>query len=245
MDHAFFQPGVPTVVIHAVLDAGARDQYVVVQTTTGSLNQQKEVAGAEVVITTPDGRALRADEIRDTLVYTTMRFITPQVGVVYRVSLDNYGVSLVGGGTYSLHVQLPDGREVAGHTTIPTAPQTPPINSSITFDRSRDTLRLAWPASAGTRVYEVFVSSSRSVFTTFADTSIALPGTAQTSAGSFAFIPGATSQLVVSAVDDNYYDYYRRGSDPFSGGGIETHLVGGIGLFGSIVPVARRTLIVR
>jgi len=245
LDHAFFQPGVPTVVIHAVLDAGARDQYVVVQTTTGSLNQQKEVAGAEVVITTPDGRALRADEIRDTLVYTTMRFITPQVGVVYRVSLDKYGVSLVGGGTYSLHVQLPDGREVAGHTTIPPAPQSPPINSSITFDRSRDTLRLAWPASAGTRVYEVFVSSSRSVFTTFADTSIALPGTAQTSAGSFAFIPGATSQLVVSAVDDNYYDYYRRGSDPFSGGGIETHLVGGIGLFGSIVPVARRTLIVR
>jgi len=232
-------------VIHAVLDAGARDQYVVVQTTTGALNQQKEVAAADVVITTPDGRALRADEVRDSLVYTTMRFITPQVGTVYRISLDKYGVALVAGGTYSLRVRLPDGREVTGHTTMPPTSQSPPINSSITFDRARDTLRLAWPASAGARVYEVFIASSRSAFTAFADTSIALPGTAQTSSGAFAFIPGTTSQLVVSAVDDNYYDYYRRGSDPFSGGGIESHLVGGIGVFGSIVPIVRSTVIVR
>jgi hypothetical protein len=80
----------------------------------------------------------------------------------------------------------------------------------------------------------------------FADTSIALPGTAADIDGSpLAFVSGLTHQLAVIAVDQNYFDYCRRTADVFTGGGLIMHLDGGIGVFGSVVTVATRTIVVK
>ena len=55
-----------------------------------------------------------------------------------------------------------------------------------------------------------------------------------------AFVPGFDQELVLGAVDANFFDYYRSGSDPFTGTGLINHLEGGIGLFGAYVPRSAR-----
>jgi hypothetical protein len=232
------------IIIHAVLDASARDQYVFVQTTTGGISQQKPVAGAIVIITTADGRALTAEEIRDPSLFL-IGGGEPPVTSAYRISLDRYSTVLVAGATYRLHVTLPDGREASGATTIPNVTRPVPAPITQTLDRLRDTLALAWPSAVGVRVYEVFIQSPKSTFSAFSDTSIVLPGIVHNASGTAAFWPGQTHQVVVNAIDDNYYDYYRRASDPFTGSGIISHLQGAIGVFGSMVPVMTRTVVVR
>jgi hypothetical protein len=243
VDQSPTQVSANVVIVHAVLDVSARDQFVFVQTTTGAINQQKAVAGATVIVTTPDGRALAAEEIRDPSLYLISSG-EPPVTSAYRISLDRYNTTLVAGGTYRLHVALPDGREASASTTIPNVTRPLPVPITQTIDRLRDTLSLAWPSAVGVRVYEVFIQSPRSTFSAFSDTSIVLPGTTHNASGGVAFWPGQTHQVVVNAVDDNYYDYYRRSSDPFTGSGIISHLQGAIGLFGSMVPVVTRTVVV-
>jgi len=104
---------------------------------------------------------------------------------------------------------------------------------------SNDSLTLTWPRVAGAIAYDVSVSLKGSlVFEAFADTSIVLSTRTKTSNGSLAFYPGFTHQIVVSAVDVNYYDYYRHSSDLFTGSGPISHLDGAVGVFGSIVPIA-------
>jgi hypothetical protein len=244
-----FQPTANTLVVHAVLDPTTRDQIVVVQATTGRLPDQRVVSGAAVSITTPDGRTLVADELRDSSRYLVSNSV-PAVTTIYRVSLDRYRVALIAGGTYKLRIEVPDGRIVTGTTTIPSAT---PISSgpTISFDRSRDTLRFSWPRVAGAPAYEVFVQSpgTTAPFGTldgiFADTAIALNATTKAANGRPLFIRTSANILVVNAVDANYYDYFRRSSDPFTAVGLINRLDGAVGLFGSIVPVLHRTVIVQ
>jgi hypothetical protein len=106
-------------------------------------------------------------------------------------------------------------------------------------------LSLAWPRVAGASAYDVAISSARSSFEAFSDTTIVLLGTARSSDGTDAFLSGLVHHVVVSAVDANYYDYYRRGSDFLTGAGPIVHLSGAIGVFGSIVPLGSGTLTVR
>jgi hypothetical protein len=49
------------------------------------------------------------------------------------------------------------------------------------------------------------------------------------------FIPGFQQAVTVSAVDSNYYDWYRTHNDPLSGTGSVNRVQGGIGVFGSLV----------
>ena len=49
----------------------------------------------------------------------------------------------------------------------------------------------------------------------------------------------------MSAVDSNYYDYYSRSADFFTGVGPVNHLSGGVGVFGSIVELKVRNVAVR
>src|SRR6185436_14405076 len=117
---------------------------------------------------------------------------------------------------------------------------------TLTIDRLRDTVSLQWPRVTGARSYQVFIRSSKREYSIFADTSLALPGTAQDIDGEpVAFVSGLTHELAVIAVDENYFDYYRRTSDPFTGAGLIMHLDGGVGVFGSAVTVARRTIVVK
>ena len=137
-----------------------------------------------------------------------------------------------------LHVALPDGGDVSGSTTIPGVPPAASLDMPSSLS-SNDSLTLTWPRVAGAIAYDVSVSLKGSlVFEAFADTSIVLSTRTKTSNGSLAFYPGFTHQIVVSAVDVNYYDYYRHSSDLFTGSGPISHLDGAVGVFGSIVPIA-------
>jgi hypothetical protein len=49
------------------------------------------------------------------------------------------------------------------------------------------------------------------------------------------FFPGFTQPVTVSAVDSNYYDWYRSHNDPLSGEGLIDRVAGGLGVFGSLV----------
>lgn len=241
VDQTPFTPNANTVVVHAVLDVGTRNQYVVVQSTSGALRDQREVLGAAVSISTPDGRQLIADEVKDSAFFGTGGG-APLTTTVYRISLDRYGVSLVAGGTYSLRVVLPDGRTVTGTTTIP--PVAPGFAHKIdTLDGVNGSLSLSWPRTPGVKAYELSVSPSPAKQGLFVDTSIVL--TSQSQVDGWRLFTSASTTLAITAVDENYYDYLRRASDPWTSSGLITHLDGAVGVFGSIVPVLRRTVVLR
>src|SRR5207248_7671573 len=146
-----------------------------------------------------------------------------------------YRITLTGCATYSLHVITTSGEEVSGTTTIPLAGlNSTTLTPTSVFDRLRDTLRLSWRRVQGARSYELLLRSF-GMYRTFTDTSVALPGTALTIQGDMVFPTGPMS-VFVTAVDENYYDYYRAQSDPFAGAA-PSHLIGAIGVFGSSVPI--------
>ena len=242
-------PDANTLVVHAVLDPGVQHQIIVVQTTTGALAAQRQVTGAVVTIATPDGRTLTAVERRDTAAVTAPlceRCFLPFPKVTTIYDLDVGGAGLIPGGTYQLRVVVPDGRTVTGRTTIPSAVPSTGALPPQTFDRTRDTVSLQWSRVAGARSYEVVVRSTAGSYSVFADTSVVLPGTMQVFGnGEDVFERRLTHQLAVIAVDRNYFDYYHRTSDFFTATGLVMHLDGGIGVFGSVVTVATRTIIVQ
>jgi hypothetical protein len=237
-------PDANTLVVHAVLDPGVQHQIIVVQTTTGAVQAQRQVTGAVVTITTPNGRTLTAVERRDTAAVTgDVPF--PTVTTIYDVDVG--GAGLIPGGTYQLRVVAPDGRTVTGRTTIPNAVPSTTTVPTQTIDRSRDTVSLHWSRVAGARSYQVFVRSIAGSFGLFvADTSVVLPGTIQVQDnGEDVFERRLSHQLAVMAVDENYFDYYHRTIDVFAARGLVMHLDGGIGVFGSVVTVATRTIVVQ
>ena len=243
VDQTPVTPTAATLVVQAVLDAGTNDQYIVVQATTGAENQQLDLRGARVMITAPSSLTHFATEVRDT---APSRFAgaAPIITTRYHVSFIEDG-GIVAGGTYRLHVVVPDGREVNGVTTVPSATPSMTFAALPDFNRTRDTLLLAWPSVRGAAAYEVFVRSPQASFRLFSDSTVAIAGKAENEDGNPAFFPGYANKVVVSAVDANYYDYYRRTSDFFSGRGIINHLDGAVGVFGSIVPVASYSFMVR
>ena len=237
-------PDANTLVVHAVLDPGVQHQLIVVQTTTGAAAAQRQVTGALVTIATPDGRTLTAVERRDTTAVTgSVPF--PTVTTIY--DLDIAGAGLIPGGTYQLRVVTPDGRTVTGRTTLPNAVPSTITAPARTIDRDRDTVALQWSRVAGARSYQVFIRSIAGSYSVFvADTSVVLPGTMQVlDNGEDVFERRLSHQLAVIAVDANYFDYSHRTSDLFTGRGLVMHLDGGIGVFGSVVTVATRTIVVR
>jgi hypothetical protein len=141
---------------------------------------------------------------------------------------------------------VPDERIVSGHTTIP---NTTPVSLAAPEQRLRledDTVHIRWTRVPAARGYEVAVLGVRpGIFVPtafFADTSVDLTANSQTMGGDRLFTPSLMHKVAVSAVDSNYYDYYRRESDTFTGVGLISHLEGADGMFGSIVPIAARLL---
>jgi hypothetical protein len=187
------------------------------------------VLGADVAIISPNGVRMTASA-------------APTPGE-YDVQPSQYGVDVSGGGTYSLHIRTPLGEEVNGTTTVPITPAMDSLPPHV-FIRQRDTLRLAWPPVPGAQSYEIVVQSPDSPeYRKFTDTSIVLPGTTLTITGDDVF-PYAPVNVMISAVDVNYYDYYRAQSDPFAGTP-PRGLTGAYGVFGSIAPILLDQLEVR
>jgi hypothetical protein len=152
------------------------------------------------------------------------------------------------GARYRLRVTTADGfTTVTGVTTVPDALPANP-DPAIVFNRDQDTLALQWTGGPATRRYAVRVDTPYGLFFLFTDsTSVHLRGTLQNLfAEGFprAFQPGFDETVSVAAVDGNFFDYYRSRNSPFTGSGLINHLTGGIGLFGSYVPLRTRPLAV-
>jgi len=234
-------------VVHAVLDWHAVTQTVLVYRARtgvpnavegGDVSDDEPVSDAQVTITTPDGVTLR-----NWLLATPSGECCVPGTYTFPDSLTESW--LKAGGTYTLLIRTPSGEEVTGTTTIP-GPAHPIQEPSRFFFRARDTLRLAWPSVPGAASYEVIIRIPRfnAEYRTFSDTAFVIAGTALTIAGDEIFERGEDASVVVSAVDVNYYDYYRSQSDPFAGAA-PSHLDGAVGVFGSIVPIYATLLLVR
>ena len=242
--------GEPQVVVHATLDPSTRYQIVMLSLTDGFRAREGDLTGADVSVVTPAGSTLTAqeDSARD---YFGKSFPVPQ----YRIDLQAAGVTLVPGGTYQLRIATRLGDTITGETTIPSV--TPAAVAATTdFRRLRDTLRLSWAPVAGARSYQAQVWVTESVgapdpfmyshrsYSVFVDTSLTLAGTARSFDDNEVFPYPGLVRVYVYAVDVNYYEYYRRFADPF-GPAAPSRLQGGLGVFGSIVPVARRPLTIK
>ena len=232
-------------VVHGVLDTWASEHYVLVYRArtgardTNSVNVagDEPVGGALVTITPQNGSPIAAARLAD----SSGACCVPGE---YLFNSVPGGLVLTPGVTYSLHVRTASGEEVSGTTTIPQAPNLMGLAGKV-FLRLRDTLRLSWPRVSGARSYEVILRSrSLGLYRTFTDTSVVLPGTTFTLDGDMVFPPGDQVSVLVSAVDANYYDYYRAQSDPFAGVA-PSHLTGAVGVFGSIAPILVTFLEVR
>jgi hypothetical protein len=233
------------VALHSVLSASAATQVVLLERTrNGSVRMftppfdledpigtDEGVAESRAIVrlTTPDGRILTG--IEDNLVRDDRKG-----DGIYRFALP--GSALVAGGTYRLSVQTTKNELLEAETAVPTgaAAMSPQERS---FDRSLDTLLLEWPASPGARSYYVRIETPFGPRWFFTDsTRVRLPGglrNVDLEVLPHVFIPGFPQAVTVSAVDSNYYDWYRTHNDALSGTGLINRVRGGFGVFGSLV----------
>jgi hypothetical protein len=238
--------------MHGVLSASAASQVILLERTrNGSVDvvgppfdladpvvSDEGIAesGAVVTMTTPSGQTLVAPEDAVT------RGDGKGKGI-YRFPLP--GGALERGGVYRLSVRTAKGETLIAETSVPgglaaTAAEAQP------FDRARDTVTLEWPAAPGARSYYVRIETPfgpRSFFTD--STRVRLPGELRNlDVGALprVFIPGFQQAVTVSAVDSNYYDWYRTHNDPLSGSGLINRVQGGIGVFGSLVRLLLKDL---
>jgi hypothetical protein len=232
-------PSPDTIVVHAVLNPAQAVQHVVVWRAASGAPFEQPVRGAIVRLTAPDGPTFVATEgmsAGDSALYIAP---TPQYDIA--------AGPLTPGEPYRLQVTLRTGEVVEGETSAPVAA---PVTAVTTrrFNRETDTLRLSWPRVAGAQAYEVRMIAQRDSFFVFgeyvsyADTSIALPGSGTGYGSSQVFLEGIRYDLVISAVDPNYYAYYSHLSDPYTATELPTSLSGAFGVFGAIVPIIRMTI---
>lgn len=246
--------GTSEVEVHAVLDPGVSSQAVLVERslngTVGVHTRRFDsldpintgggiaISGAGVSISGPDG-TFQGAEVRYTgkaAGYGAGRYVIPL----------SAAAAIKPGARYTLRVVSPDGSIVTGSTTVPRATAFTPGSALTPFNRDTDTLRLTWSPAQSTRSYGIDVSTPYGSFYLFTDTTrVVLPGDLRNIFASNlvrAFIPGFRQSVTIYAADSNYYDYYRTQNDPFTGAGIINRLSGGVGLFGSLVVIAGRTL---
>jgi len=233
------------VALHGVLSATASSQVVLLERTrSGAVlltappfdipdpivgDSGVAESGALVTLTTPDGQTLVAIEDNN------VRNNGSGQGN-YRFNLD--GAALVRGATYRLSARTTKGEVLTAETSVPGGA---PANVAVQrdFDRARDTVVLEWPAAPGARSYFVRIETPLGPRSFFTDsTRVRLTGTirnANIESLPHVFIPGFPQAVTVSAVDSNFYDWYRSHSDGLSGIGLINRVKGGLGVFGSLV----------
>ena len=231
--------------LHGVLSASAPTQVVLLERTrNGSIRpiappfdlgdpvvSDEGVAESDalVVLTTPGGQTLVAREDIST------RSDFKGAGI-YRFSLA--GAALERGGVYRLSVRTTKGESLLAETTVPAGIPAVVADTRV-FDRVRDTVTVRWPATPGARSYLVRIETPygpRSFFTE--STHVRLTGELRNVDQRQlvrVFIPGFPQAVTVSAVDSNFYDWYRTNNDALSGMGLINRVRGGMGVFGSLV----------
>lgn len=243
-------PGEQHILVHAILDPSSRIQVIELSSTHGDDAFARDADSAMVVVTTPAGQELVARQ--DSVIKDPAgnRYPLP----LYFIHLDEYAANLIPGGTYQLRIVTRKGVIITGTTTIPLATPAALETTTNFFLRKTDTLRVSWPKVSGATTYEAQIWTEQRVSNTytyrslnhtrFVADSLTLAGTAKNLDNGDVFPTNTTVRLEVLAVDRNYYDYYRDLGDIFAGAA-PSHLTGGIGVFGAIVPIVQRKFDVR
>jgi hypothetical protein len=246
-----------TLALHGVLSATAPSQAVLLEhTRNGSvrltappfdladpIGSDEGIAesGALMTLQSPSGELYVAKEDNTTR-------IDGKGKGIYRFDLT--GASLQRNASYRLTVRTAAGDLLTAETSVPdgtaVVDDPSPFAPDVLFDRSRDTIDLRWPTAPGTRSYLVRIETPlgpRSFFTE--STHVRLPGdlrNTDVTSLPHVFIPGFPQTVTVSAVDSNYYDWFRTRSDAISGEGLVNRVRGGLGVFGSLVRIRLETV---
>lgn len=244
----------PSVVVHAVLNSGAINQVVLLEQTLSGVATVPDtnfdgndpvasagglpIFGATVDILDSTGRAFRAVEDQ-----VTSSGVQRGTGV-YRVPLA--GSALVLGARYQLRIRTADGQNVTAFTRVPRADVRSTGALTQTMNRDHDILNVAWTPANSTRTYAIRIETPYGPFFVFTDsTRLRLSGNLRNLFADqlqHVFIPGFRQDVLVAAVDSNFYDYYRTNNDPFTGSGIISRINGGLGMFGSLVTMTSGTV---
>jgi hypothetical protein len=246
----------PRVVVHAVLNPGAAEQIVFLeQTLNGALNTGEHhtfnpndpvetgggvpIINALVEIIDSSGVVVKGTE-------TNVPGATVNGPGVYHVPI--LGPTLTLGARYKLHVHTLDGEDLTAFTRIPLPEVTTTGGLTRTLNRDHDTLNIVWDRAPKSRAYAMRVESPFGPFFLFTDSlHVRLTGDLRNLFADnlqHVLIPGFHQDLLVAAVDSNFFDYYRTNNDPFTGAGIISRINGGLGLFGSLVTMTNGTLTV-
>jgi hypothetical protein len=232
----------PRLAMHAVLSATAPVQVMLLERTRSGLVNvvappfELENSFADDGIAEPDALATILTPGGQTIVGS--EDLTPggSGSGIYRFPLP--GDLLERGGSYQLTVITTSGARLTAATSVPDG-SAAVFADTRTFDRTGEPIRLSWPASAGARAYLVRIETPfgpRSFFTR--DTSVRLAGdlrNVELTSLPHVFIPGFPQAITVSAVDSNFYDWFRTHNDELSGTGLINRVEGGLGVFGSLV----------
>jgi hypothetical protein len=244
----------PSIVVHAVLNANLATQVILVERTLSgaipvhdsSFNPADPivsdggipVTGATVEVIDSAGFVRTA--LEDRAVSTN-----GQGAGVYRVT---FAAGLRLGARYRLHIVTVQGEEVTAFTRIPFPEFASTGALTRTFNRDHDSIVVEWKRAAAARAYALRVESPFGPFFLFTDSlRFRMNGDLR---NLFAadlprvFIPGFRQDVLIAAVDSNFFDYYRTNNDPFTGTGIISRLTGALGMFGSMVTLNSGTLTV-
>jgi hypothetical protein len=237
----------PGVVVHAVLNPAAGVQLVYLERTlTGAQATGSGTFDPGNPIASAGGVSIEnaAVEISDSSGVTAIG-VEENPGV-YVVLLS--GPTLILGTRYKLHVHTQEGEDVTAFTRIPLPEVSSTGGLTRTLNRDHDTLNISWDKAPKARAYAMRVESPFSPFFLFTDSlHVRLTGDLRNLfAGDLqhVLVPGFHQDLLVAAVDSNFFDYYRTNNDPFTGAGIISRINGGLGLFGSLVTLTNGTLTV-
>jgi hypothetical protein len=231
--------------MHAVLSATAPEQVVLLERTrNGSVfvvapgfdledpvvsDDGIAESGALVTLTTPGGQTL--DAVEDAVA----RGDGKGRGI-YRFALA--GPALERNAAYHLNVYTSKGELLAAETSVPAGVAASEVQPRV-FDRTRDTVVLQWPATPGARSYFVRIETPFGPRSFFTDTTrLRLTGelrNVDVDALPRVFFPGFPQAVTVSAVDSNYYDWYRSHNNAITGTGLINRVQGGFGVFGALV----------
>ena len=234
----------PELVVHAILNPTFQTQTILLEESltgkqTGNAKFDPNnpivtsggvpITNAVVEITAPNGTSYTFVERKvsgqSTGIYTQQMQVDP-------------------GSRYNLKITAL-GKTLTGSTLVPKS--NPPVGTPVvTFNRDHQSVNLPITDVSLARAYWVRIEAPVAAFSVFTtDQEVAISGEVRnifTDDLLRVFFPGFQQTMTVAAVDTNLFDYYRSGNDPFSGTGLINHLQGGLGLFGSIALVERRTL---
>lgn len=266
-------PGDATVVVHAVINAAADSQFVLVEYSDDGTRipvQESQTLFGQILPTRPISDA--TVELRVTPALGTC---SPAEVHLFELPPDTgQGSTETGSGVYltrdlcalhsgdvlTLTVVTPAGEVVTGQTTIPDAtgiaialvPSGPHLDT-VRLRRDRDSVWVHGD-NVSAAAFQIEVAAIDVRFSPFQDLSqvfltdslgTVIPGDLvppfQSNPNPPLFRAGQFYTFVVAATDQNFYDFARSGSDPFTGRGFINHLEGGIGVFGSID--VRRSLV--